>query len=411
MPKCIHTLSSLLPTGLPKCSAHYIPSNDHVHSQFNNVLVHARLCLRYASADTCLRMKSAVVVIQTRNTAVLTALGAILFIHLHSIGRLPLLSPLVTTPFYSRMDYNFEDKDAINQPLLFHSMSTDDDDNIHATRKRSPSSRSKWFAVPAVEDQGIKPVSENERTHTRIIDNFTFWFSIASNVLTMALGVLGVHLFGLDFKSALGCIILANLTNSLPGVYVCVCQTNKLWSLIAAYGVGAFFITMGHRLGMRQIIITRYAYGYAGSRGVAVINILSSIGWSTLSSIQAGQLLVALMSSIPLAAAILIMSFITVTVAIFGYAVLHHFERWAWIPTWISILIMLATSATKLSTSTTPTTSSSNDIGAIISYATIIFSAPSIWSTSAADFTVKQVKHHHTAYIIISSTSTSHIIL
>lgn len=131
------------------------------------------------------------------------------------------------------MNYDFEDKDAINQPLLFHSMSTDDDESIHATRKCSPSSRSKWFAVPAVEDQGIKPVSENERTHTRIIDNFTFWFSIASNVLTMALGVLGVHLFGLDFKVALGCIVLANLINSLPGV--CVCLSNKQALVTHAY--------------------------------------------------------------------------------------------------------------------------------------------------------------------------------
>lgn len=145
---------------------------------------------------------------------------------------------------------------------------------------------------------------------------------------------------------------------------------------------------MGHRLGMRQIIITRYAYGYAGSRGVAVINILASIGWSTLSSIQAGQLLVALSSSIPLAAAILVISFITVIIAIFGYGALHHFERYAWIPTWISILVMLITNVTNLSTASS---SSTNDIGAIVSYATIIYSAPCIWTTNAADFTVKQV--------------------
>lgn len=209
-----------------QCSLLFL-DNDDVHSMivssfFDYVLDHVRLCLMYTSADACLRMKSVVVVIQTRNTAVLTALGAILFIHLHSIGKIP--PPPFSSPChhsllpYSRMNHNFEDKDAVNQPLLFHSMSTDDDnESIH---KCSPSSRSKWFAVPAVEDQGIKPVSENERTHTRIIDNFTFWFSIASNVLTMALGVLGVQLFGLEFKAALGCIILANLSNSLPGMYL-----------------------------------------------------------------------------------------------------------------------------------------------------------------------------------------------
>lgn len=118
------------------------------------------------------------------------------------------------------MNYNLEDKDAADQPLLSYSMSSNDD-SLHPSHKYS--SKLKWFTVPTVEVQGIKPVSENERTHTRIIDNFTIWFSIASTVLTMVLGVIGVQLFGLDFKAALGCIVLANLLNSLPGM----CEIHK----------------------------------------------------------------------------------------------------------------------------------------------------------------------------------------
>jgi Permease for cytosine/purines, uracil, thiamine, allantoin len=69
------------------------------------------------------------------------------------------------------------------------------------------------------------------------------WLAANMNVSTFALGALAVPVFGLGFVDALLTIFFINLLGVLP-----VC----------------FFCTFGPKFGLRQIILSRFFFGYYG---------------------------------------------------------------------------------------------------------------------------------------------------
>jgi len=91
-----------------------------------------------------------------------------------------------------------------------------------------------------VETHGIERVSPETRTHVRIIDNFTMWLSANLVISTIGLGALAVPIFGLGFWDSVAVIIIFNALGVLPV---------------------AFFSTLGPKLGLRQMTISRFAFG------------------------------------------------------------------------------------------------------------------------------------------------------
>jgi len=67
-----------------------------------------------------------------------------------------------------------------------------------------------------IEQRGIERVSPSERTHMRIIDNFTMWLSANLVISTVALGALAVPVFGLGFWDSLSVILVFNVLGVLP---------------------------------------------------------------------------------------------------------------------------------------------------------------------------------------------------
>src|SRR5947209_101891 len=98
-----------------------------------------------------------------------------------------------------------------------------------ATKAISPIAHSTEHGIEA---EGIERVSPAMRTHARIFDNFTVWFSANLVISTVALGALAIPLFGLGFWDSVVAIVLFNLLGSLPV---------------------AFLATMGPKLGLRQM--------------------------------------------------------------------------------------------------------------------------------------------------------------
>src|SRR3984893_19358775 len=98
-------------------------------------------------------------------------------------------------------------------------------------------------AIPeerGLETHGIERVSPTTRTHVRIFDNFTMWLSANLVISTIALGAIANLAFGLGFWDGLAVIIIFNALGVLPV---------------------AFFSTLGPKLGLRQMTITRFAFG------------------------------------------------------------------------------------------------------------------------------------------------------
>lgn len=220
-----------------------------------------------------------------------------------------------------------------------------------------------------IETHGIERVSPKTRTHVRVFDNFTMWLSANLVISTFALGTLAIPVFKLGFWDSIGVIIIFNALGVLPP---------------------AFFSTLGPKLGLRQMTISRFSFGWVGAIIMALFNVAACIGWSAVNVIVGGQLLVALSNgAIPLWAAILLIAIITTVVSIYGYRYVHRYERYAWIPMAIIFLALLIIAAPHFSAVATQNAGLA-EVAAFITFGGAIYGFATGWSSYAADYNVNQ---------------------
>ncbi|MBV9385064.1 MAG: cytosine permease [Chroococcidiopsidaceae cyanobacterium CP_BM_ER_R8_30] len=101
-----------------------------------------------------------------------------------------------------------------------------------------------------IEAHGIERVSPERRTHVRIFDNFTLWLSANLVISTVTLGSLAIGVFKLGFWDSVAAIAIFNLLGILPV---------------------SFFSTLGPKLGLRQMTISRFSFGWTGAKIMALL--------------------------------------------------------------------------------------------------------------------------------------------
>src|SRR5215470_4716813 len=228
------------------------------------------------------------------------------------------------------------------------------------------------IAIPeeqGLETHGIERVSPKTRTHVRIFDNFTMWLSANLVISTVGLGALAIPIFGLGFWDSLAIIIIFNALGVLPV---------------------AFFSTLGPKLGLRQMTISRFSFGWVGGIIMAIFNVAACIGWSAVNVIIGGQLIAALTNgAIPRWAGILVIAILTTLVSIYGYRYVHRYERWAWIPMAIIFAILFIVAIPHMSIVPTPAFGAV-EIAGFISFGGAIYGFATGWSSYATDYNVNQ---------------------
>ena len=221
-----------------------------------------------------------------------------------------------------------------------------------------------------VETHGIERVSPKTRTHVRVIDNFTMWLSANLVISTIGLGALAVPIFGLGFWDSVAVIIIFNALGVLPV---------------------AFFSTLGPKLGLRQMTISRFAFGWVGGIIMALFNVAACIGWSVVNVIIGGQLVKALSGGvIPSWAGILILAILTTLVSIYGYRYVHRYERYAWIPMAIIFAIMFFVALPHFHIIPPSNTTTAAEIASLLSFGGAVYGFATGWSSYAADYNVNQ---------------------
>jgi NCS1 nucleoside transporter family len=227
-------------------------------------------------------------------------------------------------------------------------------------------------AIPeeqGLETHGIERVSPKTRTHVRIRDNFTMWLSANLVISTIALGAIANLAFGLGFWDGLAVIIIFNALGVIPV---------------------AFFSTLGPKLGLRQMTITRFSFGWIGGIIMALFNVAACIGWSTVNVIIGGQLVNSLTNgAVPVWLGILVIAILTTVVSIYGYRYVHRYERWAWIPMAIIFAILLVVAIPHMHIIPTPAFGVA-EIAGFVSFGGAIFGFATGWSSYAADYNVNQ---------------------
>src|SRR6266700_3669493 len=221
-----------------------------------------------------------------------------------------------------------------------------------------------------VETHGIERVSPKTRAHVRILDNFTMWLSANLVISTVGTGALAIPIFGLGFWDSLAVIVILNALGVLPV---------------------AFFSTLGPKLGLRQMTISRFAFGWVGGIIMALFNVAACIGWSVVNVIIGGQLIAALSGGkVPSWAGILILAILTTLVSIYGYRYVHRYERYAWIPMAVIFAIMLVVAAPHFHIAASSNTTTAAEIAGLISFGGAVYGFATGWSSYAADYNVNQ---------------------
>ncbi|KAJ6108475.1 cytosine-purine permease [Penicillium sp. IBT 18751x] len=220
-----------------------------------------------------------------------------------------------------------------------------------------------------VEQRGIERVPAEEQTDTSYFNIGSMWLAANMVVSSFAIGVLGKSLFYLGFVDA----ILVCLFFNLLGVLT-VC----------------FFSCFGPAFGLRQMVLSRFWFGWWPVKFVAVLNVIACVGWSAANAIVGAQLLNAVNSDVPGFAGILVITFATLFITFAGYKVVHAYEYWSWIPTCIVFFIVLGCFAHSGDFINLPMDVGTSELGNVLSFGSTIYGFATGWTSYAADYTVYQ---------------------
>ncbi|OKL62141.1 Purine-cytosine permease fcyB [Talaromyces atroroseus] len=220
-----------------------------------------------------------------------------------------------------------------------------------------------------IEQRGIERVPESERHDTSYANISTMWLAANMVVSAFAVGVLANELFYLGFVDAILVIIFFNLLGVLS-----VC----------------FFSSLGPKFGLRQMVMTRFWFGWYGTKFIACINVLTCLGWATVDCIVGAQLFNAVNSNVPGYAGVLIIALLTFIITCMGYKVVHMYEYWSWIPTTIIFFIVLGTFAHSGDFVNIPMGTGTSELGDVLSFGATVYAFATGWTSYAADYTVYQ---------------------
>lgn len=207
-------------------------------------------------------------------------------------------------------------------------------------------------------------------------------------VSSFAIGALAVPVFALGFVDALLTIFFVNCLGTIP-----VC----------------FFSTFGPKFGMRQMILSRFFFGYYGvklsktpftlhyrheycltKRTVAIFNCLACLGWSAVNVIVGAQLIHAVNPAVPGWAGIIIIAAGTFIVTLFGYKAVHYYEMFSWFPCFIVFVLLLGEFAHSGSFNNIALKTGSSEAASVLSFAASVFGFATGWTSYASDYTCYQ---------------------
>ncbi|PSS29728.1 hypothetical protein PHLCEN_2v2876 [Hermanssonia centrifuga] len=177
-------------------------------------------------------------------------------------------------------------------------------------------------------------------------------------------------------------------------------ETKNMWNnhaiaVIFCFGAlgavcTAFIATLGPQTGLRTMIITRFSSGYIGCTIYSILNILTQLGFSVTAVILGGQTLASINpGTLPLVVGIIIVALCSLIPCFVGYNLVHVYERYAWIVTFIVMLFLWGlgghagfdTSAQK------PLEDTGRSLSAdVLSFGGIIFGSFTGWAPVAADY-------------------------
>ena len=159
--------------------------------------------------------------------------------------------------------------------------------------------------VLEIEPHGLEHIVVGER-HGKPFHLFTLWMAANLVLATWVVGNIAVGVFGESMMGAFAGLALGTVLGAV------------LLGLLS---------TFGPRLGVPQLVQSRGAFGLLGNFGPGALNYLAGIGWFAVNTVY-GTYALSQLIHLNYFVALVIMVVGQVALAVYGYNMIHAFERW-----------------------------------------------------------------------------------
>lgn len=224
----------------------------------------------------------------------------------------------------------------------------------------------RWIRTIGAEELGIERITEDMRTNQNPLDLFTVFFAANCNVGALALGFLGPTLFALGWWDSFLCVLFFNLFGAI---------------------VPALAAPFGPKLGLRTMILPRYCFGWWPAKVLAILNCVNQIGWAVVKSISSASVMYDVTDGkLPLAVCVLIIDLTAIVIGLFGYRILHNYDRYAWIVMLVCFIILAGFGGNNFVN--IPMGTGSIEASNVLSFGTAIIGYEVAWLPVVADYGV-----------------------
>ncbi|GAM91230.1 hypothetical protein ANO11243_092770 [Dothideomycetidae sp. 11243] len=223
-----------------------------------------------------------------------------------------------------------------------------------------------------IESQAITRKLPEEKKPVRwheTLTMFSLWASGTMNTSCFATGFLGIE-FGLDLRQTIGLVIAGTFLGS---------------------ALTGFAATFGARTGLRQISVSRFAFGWYPNKIIAALNTIVQLGWAAVACITGGLALTAVADGhLSLVVGIVILAIVATIISVVGLNAVLVYERYAWIAFFIVFMVFYGETAKYANNSTSlDTDTGANLSGAALSIFAISYGSSTSWQTMASDYYVQ----------------------
>ncbi len=215
-----------------------------------------------------------------------------------------------------------------------------------------------------LETRGIAPVPERNR-YGSLHRVFTVWFSPNLVVAAFFIGTLATASFvGIGFRLGVLAIVLGTVLGALPAAYMC---------------------TWGPRTGVAQLPLARIPFGKCVVLP-GMLMWLSTIAWDAINGIFGAQAL-QLLLHVPFWLGLVIILALQGLIGVFGYEVLHTYQKWMTVVLGIMFLILTFKISSIGNFSAAATAHGANLAGGFLLMVTLAISFVITWAPYASDYT------------------------
>lgn len=203
------------------------------------------------------------------------------------------------------------------------------------------------------------------------------WHSQAVMALLWASGTMQISCFATGFiGNELGLDLMQSILTTIFG------------TLLGA-AVSGFCATMGPAMGLRQVSISRYSFGWYPSKIIAVLNVISQIGWSAVGCITGGLALSAVSDGrVSLVLGVVVIAVGSLIISFVGLRAILAFDKYSWFAFLVMFLCMYGEAAPHADTSSASSLTGANLSGSVLTLLAIVYGSSASWCSIAADYYV-----------------------